>query len=424
MNKKLVLVAVLMVTTLTLPACKKSVSNVSNLKASETSSTQGSKNSTLNKKLNLNSNKDLTNFAKEKTSKFYKLLQKNKIDGVVTPDNMYAVNTQQKIEKYNRNYNFCTEYKVNPNLDTGNGAGIMTLYLEKNIDDTFSKDDDKVKFINDAINQLTSIDKINIDDFIKKLNKADNNAKNDPSKKCVISLDKDNIISITIFYNEDKSKNVTQLLIKYAEPFKNYTFNDRKKYNTVKEFEDNESKQKQVEDFLKKYGDTQKDGSSSTKVSFNGGSFEIESSCDSRADCGFADYYSITGGINEYDINNPSKGNEKLKVIYDFMKTFTLNNKLSQDDFDNYIKSSLIYDTYKYDSKKFYMNSEGESEKNLYYMPFANIQKNILDNGSEPWFYISFIDTNNSTKVSQGIAPLKLRINFKVPVIAEGKTRE
>lgn len=416
-NKKLSLTILLVLSlSLTLQACG---NNSKQDKPRQTETTQESSvkevSSTEKEKSTLNTYKEMTEFGKEKTSKFTELMKKYDIESVSTPDNMYAVNNNQIYRKYGTDYKFITEYIMNPNFESGHGAGVTTLLYEKHIDDKFATDDDKVKLINDILNSFTG-ENMGVDDFVKKINEADEKAKT--GKRYSEDFDKSNTIFLTVNYD----KNKTQLMFKHIDAYDNYKFDTTKQrsYATFDEFipagevDTNDNREKEVVNFFTQNGVKDKfyDKKENPDTDYINAQYIAYQNGDK-----FTESYNLDGKIYNYDIKNP-QSSDTLKALYKFLKPYTLNDTLNEDEFFNYITSNFIYDKNK-PSVEYSKINEGDSDSRdkSYYLPIGNLS-------GKHGFNVSYYDGINSKDNTISPTSMDFNIYFNVPVIAEGKTRK
>ncbi|NRY60669.1 hypothetical protein [Clostridium beijerinckii] len=429
MKKRLLVLTSILAISLTLQACENSSKAVNT--TADTTKTESQENKNDNKKVekpNLQSYQELTAYAKKQTSKFSKIMTDYNIDNVLTPDNMYAVNTKQTYKKYDKDYEFHAEYLYNTDFSNTSNDGDMHIRYTKNIDDTFSEEDNYMKFITEVINEMFDGENITTDELINALNDADTEAKKQRTHHGINGyseerkLDKKNI-SVWVTYL-DSGSNVTVFDFGKHDNFDIYKLaSPQKTYDTVNSFLDNNSKKQQLTDFFVQSG---------FKGVYNQDSKDkdvIKVNCETNDHSeGFSDDYYVSCKVLNYDLKNPS--NDSIKVLYNFIKTFTLNTDLSEEEFENYINSRILYDIYQFDPREL-GNVSGEGFP--YYMPLVNVAKNENTPSKYPAFDVSFdgkID-RNSIKIESGnnqenatkLTNVNINIQFKVPVVAEGITK-
>lgn len=416
MKKRLLVFTSILAISLTLQACGNS-SKATNI-ASQATKTESQDNKEENKKVenpNLQSYQELTAYAKKQTSQFAKIMTDNNIENVLTPDNMYAVNTKQTYKKYDKDYEFHAEYLYNPKLSANDSSnsGNMSIEYAKGPDDTFSVDDNHMKFLTQVINEMFDGGKnITTDELVNTLNDAIKTntkdvEKNFDKKDLKIGVTKDGV---------GLGKNDYFTDYKLTSP--------QKTYDTVHNFLDNNIKKQKLKDFFAQSGFK----GAYNEDSNNKDVINVNCEADDQGEKFTDDYYVSCKFLN-YDLKDTSK-NESVKVLYNFIKEFTLNTDLSEEEFGNYISSRILYEIYQFDPREL-GNVSGEGFP--YYMPLVNVAANQNSTSKYPAFDISFngkisqdsitIDKGNKKDNITSLPSIILKIKFNVPVVAEGVTK-
>lgn len=413
MNKRKLLIIPILTLSLsfTLQACGSNSKVTTNTQAETTQKTSVNEDKPIEKKESIfSSYKELTTFGKEKTGKVAELMKKHNIPNTITEDNLYVVTTEKSYNKYDTDYIYHMEYFVNPNFETGHGTGLGTLYYEKHIEDKFDANDDKIKLVNDMVNSyLPESENINIDDFINKLNDADEKAKT--SKRYTSDLDKNHSVFLEINYSGNK----TQLLMRYADRFENFKFDVSRKdiFNTVKEFKDDKERSEQMRKMVKDNGfnglqsltENNKESKDVLEVGYSANTGEYTKDSINT-------HYNISAKVFSYNRNDLHE-NLTLKTIYKIIKTYTLNDYLTEEEFENYISSYLTYHDYSYFINLDSLTEDYSDNEKGYYDIFTNIRKDG---------YPYTISYTNGT-VGKELFYFEFKLDCFINAIAEGKTK-
>ena len=397
MKKKLLLFITIMIVVLALQACGKDSKEVTTDPAQPKETEQKAEN-TEQEAQSFATYQELKEFGKQETTQFSQLLQKNNIDQVVTPDHMYATNKQKEYEKYTQNYIFDAAYLVRSDFINGNGAGVIHIVLEQHSDDPFTKEDQKIKFLADVVNEMTD-NPITVDELVNQLTQAKGSANADPAKHATIKLGKENKGSIEIDLNTESKSIVT---LQYAKNYNVFTLKKAEQiYNTVAEYKDEEKNEEKLKGILFKNGGNEDDPE---YYSFNqGGTLRFAFNATNNSEDRFTE--EMTFDLSTYDVKNEEDiaNNIAVKSIYDVLKTTPGNESLSESDFIDFVRSAWMYAAYPITTEDYDDYDYGDI------LPISNLEIDEDGPSIDP-----FLEEDNTH--------FEFFIRLNIPVVAEGKT--